>query len=255
MRCRTSTAGWSLSSSTCLRGWCAQLANLEHSTHFQLTLDSLLTLQACAVHLQLERVIRTQPLGGGPLSSGGSGGSISDMLSSWAQPPPPVASLPAPRRRRAVPRRGGGDADVARKEQETRDSEDNQPPQPPSSFARTLGARLGSLTATLSTLREEFAAGKAGAESAAATERAEAELTAFRSDSRLELDAWDARFGLRAASRTQLLQLARERGLRGAWRLTKRELADLLEAHLAVEEEEKEEQQLEDEAAGGQLGE
>jgi hypothetical protein len=118
-----------------------------------------------------------------------------------------------------------------------------------------LGARLGSLTATLSTLREEFAAGKAGAESAAATERAEAELTAFRSDSRLELDAWDARFGLRAASRTQLLQLARERGLRGAWRLTKRELADLLEAHLAVEEEEKEEQQLADEAAGGQLGE
>ena len=79
--------------------------------------------------------------------------------------------------------------------------------------------------------------GRASAEQAAAEASAERELASARDSAAAELDAWDARFGLRAAPRAQLLEAARARGIRGAARLTKAQLADVLEAAMAEEEE------------------
>ncbi len=115
---------------------------------------------------------------------------------------------------------------------------DDPPPAASSpSVARQLGERLGTLTAQLASLRADFVDGKASAELQAATARAAAELAAARAEAAAELDAWDGRFGLRAATRAQLLLLAKERGVRGASRLSKRELADVLEANMAADEE------------------
>lgn len=79
--------------------------------------------------------------------------------------------------------------------------------------------------------------GRASAEQAAAEAAAERELDAARAAAAADLDAWDARFGLRAQPRSALLEQARSRGIRGAARLTRRELADVLEAAMAEEED------------------
>ena len=189
--------------------------------------------------MQLEFALLRSDGNGGGNGGGSSAGddlqaSISDWLSTWTQQPSnrlqqqrralgPPKARPAPVRRAAP---GAADAEAA-------------PRSAAPSVARQLGERIGELTATLATLRTDFAAGKADGQLRTTLlvqeQEAQAELEALRCASGEDLRQWDEQYKLRTATRVQLLQLARGRGLVGASRLSKRELVDALEASLVVQ--------------------
>ena len=208
--------------------------------HCGLELDSLavFSLLVGIAHMQLEFALQRD---GGNGSDGGNGGddlqaSISDWLSTWTQTPnsrqmqQPRNALGPPKARPAPARRSAGDTPDAALDAEPRSSSP--------SVARQLGERVGELTAQLATLRTDFAAGKADGQlrvSLLAQEQdAQAELEALRATSAEEIGQWDDQYRLRAATRVQLLQLARSQRIVGASRLSKRELVDALEASMVV---------------------
>lgn len=204
--------------------------------HCGLELDSLavVSLLVGIAHMQLEFALLGSDGNGGGSSAGDDlPASISDWLSTWAQQPSnrlqqrralgPPKARPAPVRRAAP---GAADAEAA-------------PRSASPTVARQLGERIGELTATLATLRTDFAAGKADGQLRTTLlvqeQDAQAELEALRCASGEDLRRWDEQYKLRTATRVQLLQLARRRGLVGASRLSKRELVDALEASLVVQ--------------------
>jgi hypothetical protein len=206
--------------------------------HCGLELDSLavFSLLVGIAHMQLEFALQR-----GDGGNGGNGGddlqsSINDWLSAWTQPPNsrqmqlPRKALGPPQAQPAPARRSASETPDAALEAGSRSSSP--------SVARQLGERVGELTAQLATLRTDFAAGKADGQqrvSLLAQEQvAQAELEALRAASCDEMSQWDDLYRLRAATRVQLLQLARSQRIVGASRLSKRELVDALEASMVV---------------------
>ena len=209
--------------------------------HCGLELDNLavFSLLVGIAHMQLEFALQRDGGNGG--NGGNNGGddlqaSINDWLSTWTQPPnrqqmqQTRRALGPPKARPAPARRSAADTPDEALEAGPRASSP--------SVARQLGERVGELTAQLATLRTDFAAGKADGQlrvSLLAQEQdAQAELEALRATSAEEIGQWDDQYRLRAATRVQLLQLARSQRIVGASRLSKRELVDALEASMVV---------------------
>lgn len=198
-------------------------------------------MQVGIVHMQVEFLSRATRNGGG---SGGSdtidvSTSISEWLSMWSQPP---AGAPQRRSQRlsgsATTRRAIASDNATEEAAELLEREPSAGAGAPSSVARKLGERIGELTAKLATLRADFVEGKADGQTRATLlaqeQRAQAELEALRVEAKEELVQWDAKYNLAAATRTQLLQIARTRRVVGASRLSKRELVSVLEASMAL---------------------
>ena len=179
---------------------------------------------ACAVHVQLERVV-FQTAGSQaaalPLERGGGDGF--NLPSIGQQSSNPLA-----------PGQGEGGADGTEK------GEGTQVGGAVDANARQLGRVLGEASVSAQrALRGGLAEGALRAKldmEAEMTDRAlreEAQYTAA------EMEEWDRRFQLRSMSRAQLMDIARDKGLKGYSKMRKAELVDLIEE---MEEQQEEEQ-------------
>jgi hypothetical protein len=107
-----------------------------------------------------------------------------------------------------------------------------QAPQNSVEGAVKLGRALGKAGVVARQLSESIAEGKLQAEIEQETLRTE---EAVRRQNELlsgELEEWDGRFRLRTMTRTELLELARQRGMTRYSKLNKPELVERLEAEI-----------------------
>ena len=114
-----------------------------------------------------------------------------------------------------------------------------QPPGPPEVLTvKQLGRALGAARVNATRFKGEMEEGKLrallDAESEDEAERLELEGR-YQSS---EMEAWDARFEVRTATREQLMAIARERGMRGYSKLRRAELLEAVERELYGEREE-----------------
>ena len=114
-----------------------------------------------------------------------------------------------------------------------------QPPGPPEVLTvKQLGRALGAARVNATRFKGEMEEGKLrallDAESEDEAERLELEGR-YQSS---EMEAWDARFEVRTATREQLMAIARERGMRGYSKLRRAELLEAVERELYGDREE-----------------
>ena len=130
--------------------------------------------------------------------------------------------------------RPGSQAEVEKARMSNQAPDFLRPPGPQDSIenAVSMGKAIGKASVLAQQFGESFAQGKLQAEieqEALRTEEALKRESEFLTD---ELEAWDDRFRLRTMTRSELLSLAKKRGLRRYSKLTKPDLILLLEEDL-----------------------